>query len=149
MGASFEPWVVNNLSTTPLLVSGAFVPAVQPRPRWSTRPALAKAAPGGVAVGPGSVAVASTESRMPDETLTPPLDERRAEEAALLLRILEKDERAIEALCERYSGPLYSVAYQVTGADRFAQNVVQDVFVAEWKDAGRFDPSRGSLVGSP
>jgi DNA-directed RNA polymerase specialized sigma24 family protein len=85
---------------------------------------------------------------LPDETLTPPLDERRAEEAALLLRILEKDERAIERLCERYSGPLYSVAYQVTGADRFAQNVVQDVFVAVWKDAGRF-PSRGSLVGSP
>ncbi len=82
---------------------------------------------------------------MSDESLTPPIDERRAEEAALLLRIREKDERAIEALYARYSGPLYSLAYQVTGADRFAQEVVQEVFVAVWKDAGRFDPSRGAL----
>jgi RNA polymerase sigma-70 factor (ECF subfamily) len=80
-----------------------------------------------------------------DESLSPPIDERRAEEAALLLRIREKDERAIEALYARYSGPLYSLAYQVTGADRFAQEVVQEVFVAVWKDAGRFDPSRGAL----
>ena len=45
----------------------------------------------------------------------------------------------------RYSGPLYSLAYQVTGAERYAQEVVQEVFVAVWKDAGRFDPSRGAL----
>lgn len=82
---------------------------------------------------------------MPDETLTPPLDQRRAEEAVLLVRIREQDERAIEALYERYSGPLYSLAYQVTGGDRFAQDVVQEVFVAVWKNAGRFDPARGSL----
>jgi RNA polymerase sigma-70 factor (ECF subfamily) len=123
----------------------AFAPGVQPRPRWYTRPALATAAPGGLAIARGSVASVSTESRLPDETLTPPLDERRAEEAALLLRIREKDERAIEALYERYSGPLYSLAYQVTGADRFAQEVVQEVFVAVWNQAGRFDPLRGSL----
>ena len=124
----------------------AFAPASEaPRRRWYTRSALATAAPGSLTVGRRSVAAASTESRLPDETLTSPLDEGRAEEAALLQRILEKDERAIEALYTRYSGPLYSLAYQVTGADRFAQDVVQEVFVAVWKQAGRFDPSRGSL----
>jgi RNA polymerase sigma-70 factor (ECF subfamily) len=71
--------------------------------------------------------------------------ERRAEDAALLLRVREKDERAIEALYARYSGPLYSLAYRVTGADRYAQDVVQEVFVALWKDAGRYDESRGAL----
>jgi RNA polymerase sigma factor (sigma-70 family) len=90
-------------------------------------------------------ASATTESRLTGESLTPPIDERRAEEAALLVRIREKDERAIEALYARYSGPLYSLAYQVTGADRFAQDVVQEVFVAVWKDAGRFDPAKGAL----
>jgi RNA polymerase sigma-70 factor (ECF subfamily) len=75
----------------------------------------------------------------------PDIEVRRAEEAALLARIREKDERAIEALYSRYSGPLYSLAYQVTGADRFAQDVVQEVFVAVWKDAARFDPSRGAV----
>jgi RNA polymerase sigma-70 factor (ECF subfamily) len=72
-------------------------------------------------------------------------EDRRAEEAALLARIREQDEAAIEALYERYSGPLYSLAYQVTGGDRYAQDVVQEVFVAVWKNAGRFDPARGSL----
>jgi RNA polymerase sigma-70 factor (ECF subfamily) len=82
---------------------------------------------------------------VPGATPPPTPDDRRAEEAALLVRILEQDERAIEALYERYSGPLYSLAYQVTGGDRFAQDVVQEVFVAVWKNAGRFDPARGSL----
>jgi RNA polymerase sigma-70 factor (ECF subfamily) len=71
---------------------------------------------------------------------------RRAEDAALLARIVEKDERAVEALYARYSGPLYSLAYQVTGAERFAQDVVQEVFVALWRDASRFDPSRGAVA---
>lgn len=82
---------------------------------------------------------------MPDAIPAPTPEERRAEDAALLVRISEQDERAIEALHERYSGPLYSLAYQVTGGDRFAQDVVQEVFVAVWKNAGRFDPTRGSL----
>ena len=90
-------------------------------------------------------AAAATESRLPDETHSPPIDERRGEESALLARIGEHDERALESLYERYAGPLYSLAYKVTGSDRFAQDVVQEVFVAVWNNAGRFDASRGSL----
>lgn len=71
--------------------------------------------------------------------------EQRAADARLLGRIRDRDERAIEELYGRYSGPLYSLAYQVTGAERFAQEVVQDVFLAVWRDAGRFDPTRGAL----
>jgi RNA polymerase sigma-70 factor (ECF subfamily) len=72
-------------------------------------------------------------------------DARRAEEAALLARIVDRDEAAVEALYARYGGPLYSLAYRVTGADGFAQDVVQEVFIAVWKDAARFDPTRGSV----
>ncbi len=71
---------------------------------------------------------------------------RRAEDAALLARIVERDERAVEGLYARYSGPLYSLAYQVTGAERFAQDVVQEVFIALWRDANRFDPARGAVA---
>ncbi len=70
---------------------------------------------------------------------------RRAEDRALLERIVARDERAVEELYQRYSGPLYSLAYQVTGGERFAQDVVQETFVAVWKDAVRFDPSKGSV----
>lgn len=87
----------------------------------------------------------SMESRLP-EPIDSDRDVRRAEDAALLARIVERDERAVEALYERYSRPLYSLAYQVTKADRFAQDVVQEVFVAVWKDAARFDASRGALA---
>ena len=117
-----------------------------PTPRWYTRPSRPSAA--GEEPGDGARRAplpATTESRLTDESFTQPLDDRRAEEAALLLRVRQKDERAIEALYARYSGPLYSLAYQVTGADRYAQEVVQEVFVALWKDAGRFDPSRGAV----
>jgi len=72
-------------------------------------------------------------------------DGRRAEETALLQRIVARDERAIEALYSRYGGPLYSLAYQVTRSERFAQDVVQEVFIAVWKDAARFDPARGNV----
>jgi RNA polymerase sigma-70 factor (ECF subfamily) len=71
---------------------------------------------------------------------------RRAEDAALLARIVERDQRAVEELYARYSGPLYSLAYQVTRAERFAQDVVQEVFIAVWKDAARFDPARGAVA---
>ena len=70
---------------------------------------------------------------------------RRAEDRTLLERIVARDERAVEELYQRYSGPLYSLAYQVTGGERFAQDVVQETFVAVWKDAARFDPSKGSV----
>ncbi len=71
---------------------------------------------------------------------------KKAEDAALLARIVDRDERAVEELYARYSGPLYSLAYQVTGAERFAQDVVQEVFVALWRDASRFDPERGAVA---
>jgi RNA polymerase sigma-70 factor (ECF subfamily) len=86
----------------------------------------------------------SAENCLPDPTIVQP-DQQRLEDAALLARIRDRDERAVEELYARYSGPLYSLAYQVTGADRFAQDVVQEVFVAVWKDAARFDPARGAL----
>jgi RNA polymerase sigma-70 factor (ECF subfamily) len=94
----------------------------------------------------GAVSAPSVHTEMP---LPEPIDReraaRRAEDAALLARIVEHDELAVEDLYARYSGPLYSLAYQVTGAERFAQEVVQEVFVALWRQADRFDPARGAV----
>lgn len=93
---------------------------------------------------PSAVPVPSLERSLPEPS-TLDRDVRRAEEAALLARVVDRDERAVEELYARYSGPLYSLAYQVTRADRFAQDVVQEVFIALWKDAARFDPAKGSV----
>ncbi len=94
---------------------------------------------------PKAEASALPRSDDPIDPIQAEKDARRAEEADLLARIVDRDERAVEALYARYSGPLYSLAYRVTGADRFAQDVVQEVFIAVWKDAARFDPTRGSV----
>ncbi len=72
-------------------------------------------------------------------------DRLRQDEVALVYRIRDKDEAAVSELYVRYGGPLYSLAYQVTRADRFAQEVVQEVFLAVWREAARFDPQRGAV----
>ena len=71
--------------------------------------------------------------------------ERRREESALIERVRDGDESALEALHARYAGPLYSLAFQVTRSERSAEDVVQETLLALWKDAGRFDPSKGTL----
>lgn len=83
---------------------------------------------------------------MPELSAADDREIRRTEDAALLARIVDRDERAVEALYARYSGPLYALALQVTRADRFAQEVVQEVFATIWKDAARYDPARGALA---
>jgi RNA polymerase sigma factor (sigma-70 family) len=72
-------------------------------------------------------------------------DRQKQEEIELLRRIQRRDADAIADLHARYSGPLYALAYQITRGESFAQDVVQDVFVAVWRDAHRFDPARGAV----
>jgi RNA polymerase sigma-70 factor (ECF subfamily) len=124
-----------------LVATSLTTPAIRRSPMDGYHPSLAR--------DPRAVLPAHTGSTLMERELPESAeldrDARRAEEAALLARIVDRDERAVEALYARYSRPLYSLAYQVTGAERFAQDVVQEVFVAVWKDAARFDPAKGSV----
>ena len=63
----------------------------------------------------------------------------------LMRRVQARDERAVEELVRRFERPLYSLAYRVAGSDRFAADVVQEVFVTLWRDADRYDPARGAV----
>ena len=65
-------------------------------------------------------------------------------DVALMRRVQARDERAVEELVRRFERPLYSLAYRVAGSDRFAQDVVQEVFVAVWR-SDRYDPARGAV----
>jgi RNA polymerase sigma-70 factor (ECF subfamily) len=67
-------------------------------------------------------------------------------DAALVARLLERDAEALDELYERYARPAYSLARRVTGDDGFAQDVVQDVFLALWKDPSRYAASRGGFA---
>lgn len=68
-----------------------------------------------------------------------------ADEGALLGRIGAGDERALEALYDRYGGPLYGFALRRLGDRPLADEVVQQVMTRVWQHASRYDGTRGSV----
>ena len=66
------------------------------------------------------------------------------EDAALLRRVQEGDESAVEALYARYGGASFSLARRILNDNQLAEDVVQQVFLALWQGSG-FDPSRGAV----
>jgi RNA polymerase sigma-70 factor (ECF subfamily) len=53
---------------------------------------------------------------------------------------------AFAALYERRQGGVYRFALRMSGSESLAEDVTQDVFIALIKDAGQFDPSRGTVA---
>ena len=64
---------------------------------------------------------------------------------ALGALVAEHDGRALEALYDRYGTACYSLAKRIVVDTQLAQDVVQEVFLTLWRNAGRFDGERGSL----
>jgi RNA polymerase sigma-70 factor, ECF subfamily len=62
-------------------------------------------------------------------------------------RIMQRDERALEALYDRYAGMLSSVLNRILRDTQSAEEILQDIFYQLWRNAAQFDPSRGSLPG--
>jgi RNA polymerase sigma-70 factor (ECF subfamily) len=56
------------------------------------------------------------------------------------------DGRALEELYDRYARPAYALARRVTGDATFAEEVVQEVFLAVWRQPERFQASRGGFA---
>jgi RNA polymerase sigma-70 factor, ECF subfamily len=77
------------------------------------------------------------------ETVT----ESRASDAALVARIVQRDESALAALYDRYSGMLSSVLRRMLRDTQAAEEILQDIFYQLWRGAAQFDSSRGSLPG--
>jgi RNA polymerase sigma-70 factor, ECF subfamily len=71
----------------------------------------------------------------------------RASDAALIQRIVERDESALAALYDRYAGMLSSVLNRILRDTQAAEEILQDIFYQLWRTAGNFDASRGSLPG--
>lgn len=66
---------------------------------------------------------------------------------SLLERIQQKDEAALSALYDRYSGLVYSEAKRILRDGGAAEEILQDLFYQVWRTAERFDAARGSLAG--
>lgn len=61
----------------------------------------------------------------------------------LLLRVAAGDQAALEHLIDRHGRGLRLFATRYLGSANDAEDLVQEVFVAVWKHAGRFDPRKG------
>jgi RNA polymerase sigma-70 factor (ECF subfamily) len=70
-----------------------------------------------------------------------------ATDAALVKRIVARDESALAALYDRYAGMLSSVLNRILRDTQAAEEILQDIFYQLWRTAPQFDPSRGSLPG--
>jgi RNA polymerase sigma-70 factor (ECF subfamily) len=66
--------------------------------------------------------------------------------AALVERVAGGDSRALEHLYDRYARPAYSLARRVTGDPAFAEEAVQEVFLAVWRSPERFQAQRGGFA---
>ncbi len=67
------------------------------------------------------------------------------EDRDLVVRVVDGDVRAFEALYDRYSAHVFGLAMRVTGRQRAAEEATQDTFLSLWRTADRYDTHRGTL----
>src|SRR5947208_11293618 len=66
-------------------------------------------------------------------------------EQMLVQQLLAGDERAIRNLYGRFGRPVYTLGLRLLGSTEAAEELTQDVFVAAWRKASRYDSTRGRL----
>jgi RNA polymerase sigma-70 factor (ECF subfamily) len=73
-------------------------------------------------------------------------DECTAADTELELAFRAGADGALEAAYRRHSRTVFTLARRAVGDD-LAEELTQDVFVAAWSSASRYDPERGALGG--
>jgi len=65
---------------------------------------------------------------------------------SLLEAIVQQDESAFASFYDATVGKSYGLALRITQRHEFAEEVVCDVYLQVWRQAGRFDPRRGDVM---
>lgn len=94
---------------------------------------------GGVVAAMLSSAVARRRRRSSKQ------ESRKAPDEELVRRTAAGDARALGELYDRYGGLVYALGLRLLGDRPLAEELVQDVFTAVWRNAGSFDPSRAGF----
>lgn len=63
----------------------------------------------------------------------------------LMRAFARRDPDAADTLYGRFAGRIYGLGLVMLGSDAAAQDLVQDTFVKLWRNADRYDRSRGAL----
>lgn len=64
--------------------------------------------------------------------------------ADLMHRIAQGEQQAFAQCMEQYGGMIWGLARRLSATPSDAEDATQDVFLQLWKNANRFDPTRGS-----
>lgn len=86
---------------------------------------------------------APDETGMPDE---PDVPDESALLAALVARVMRQDEAALAELYQRLVNRVYSTALHLTRNPALAEEVTETAFWQVWRQAPRFDTTRGSVT---
>jgi RNA polymerase sigma-70 factor, ECF subfamily len=78
--------------------------------------------------------------------VTPKVNDEASSDAALVRRLLRKDVRAFEQLYDRHSRIVYGLVLRILQQASTAEEVVQDVFLQLWRNAGQYQEGRGPFV---
>ena len=78
--------------------------------------------------------------------MAPQKDPGDAADLEAVRRMAEGDGQGLATLYDRHARVTYSLALRILGEPLEAEEVVQDVFSQAWKQAARYDRSRGAVV---
>ncbi len=82
------------------------------------------------------------------ETLSAPMsspEQAEARDEELLLRVTDGDEYAFRELFARYASVAHALAFRLVRHAQVAEEIVQESFLAVWRDPDRYDRAKGSV----
>ena len=91
------------------------------------------------------VAAAKAKAKPAAATLLPAEDDGLLRDC--LEAICEQDQKALARFYDLTVSRVYSVALRIVRNDDIAEEVVLDVYMQIWRDAARYDDSRGRVLG--
>lgn len=78
--------------------------------------------------------------------LTPKENDEVSSDATLVHRLLQRDVRAFEQVYDRHSRVVYALVLRILQQASTTEEVVQDVFLQLWRNAGMYQSARGPFL---
>lgn len=72
--------------------------------------------------------------------------EEREQEVRLIDAVAAGDDAAFDALYDRFARPLYALGLRWLGDVQDTEELVHDTLIRAWRQADRFDPTRGRVA---